>query len=198
MSKVKKASGRNLESVTNYCRELQDEYSKLLAVRIDLGYNKEHASECSLEEIKKDVKHLLDNRRANRSLFRDQVGYIFKFEDAEEKGPHAHALLFFNGQRVCKDAHLGDQIGNYWNEKITSGNGVFHNCNRDKDRYEQCGIGMIDHSDFAKRAVLEEKVIGYMLKDEQSIDGIKQSGREKSVTKGVCTRKKSNAGRPRN
>ncbi|RKR26732.1 uncharacterized protein DUF3296 [Acidovorax sp. 93] len=196
MSKVKRASGRNLESVTNYCRELQDEYSKLLAVRIDFGYKKDHAGVCSLEEIKKDVKHMLDNRRANHSLFRDQVGYIFKFEDAEEKGPHAHGLLLFNGQKVCKDAHLGDQIGNYWNEKITAGNGVFHNCN--KNRYDQCGIGMIDHSDFAKRAVLEEKVIGYMLKDEQSIDGIKQSGREKSVTKGVCTRKKSNAGRPRN
>jgi len=191
----KKANGRNLESVTDYCRELQDEYSKLLAVRIDLGYNKEHASECSLEEIKNDVKHMLDNRRANHSLFRDQVGYVFKFESTEEKGPHVHALLFFNGQKVCKDAHLGDQIGNYWNEKITGGNGVFHNCN--KNRYEQCGIGMIDHSDFEKRAILEEKVIGYMLKDEQSIDGIKQSGREKSVTKGVCTRNKSNAGRPR-
>lgn len=195
MSKVKKANGRNLESVTNYCRKLQDEYSKLLAVRIDLGYNKEHANECSLEEIKKDVKHMLDNRRANRSLFQHQVGYVFKFEDAEEKGPHAHALLLFNGQKVCKGAHLGEQIGKYWNEKITDGNGVFHNCN--KNHYDQCGIGMIDHSDFAKRAVLEEKVIGYMLKDEQSIDGIKQSGREKSVTKGVCTHKKSNAGRPR-
>lgn len=114
------------------------------------------------------------------------------------KRSHAHALLLFNGQKVCKDAHLGDQIGNYWNEKITGGSGVFHNCSRDKDRYEQCGIGMIDHSDFAKRAILEEKVIGYMLKDEQRIDGIKQSGREKSVTKGVCTRKRSNAGRPRN
>lgn len=195
MSKVKKASGRNLESVTNYCRELQNEYSKLLAVRIDFGYKKDYANECSLGDIKKDVKHMLDNRRANHSLFRDQVGYIFKFEDAEEKGPHAHALLLFNGQKVCKDAHLGDQIGNYWNEKITDGNGVFHNCN--KNHYEQSGIGMIDHSDFVKRANLEEKVIGYMLKDEQSIDGIKQSGREKSVTKGVCTRKKSNAGRPR-
>ena len=195
MSKVKKASGRNLESVTNYCRDLQDEYSKLLAVRIDLGYNKEHASECSLEEIKKDVKHMLDNRRANRSLFRDQAGYIFKFEDAEEKGPHAHALLFFNGQKVCKDAHLGDQIGKYWNEKITGGNGVFHNCN--KNHYEQCGIGMIDHSDFEKRAILEEKVIGYMLKDEQSIDGIKQTGRERSITRGVPPRNRSCAGRPR-
>jgi hypothetical protein len=195
VSKVKRASGRNLESVTNYCRDLQDEYSKLLAVRIDLGYNKEHASECSLEEIKKDVKHMLDNRRANRSLFRDQVGYIFKFEDAEEKGPHAHALLFFNGQKVCKDAHLGDQIGKYWNEKITGGNGVFHNCN--KNHYEQCGIGMIDHSDFEKRAILEEKVIGYMLKDEQSIDGIKQTGRERSITRGVPPRNRSCAGRPR-
>ncbi|MCE1194307.1 MAG: inovirus Gp2 family protein [Acidovorax sp.] len=195
MSKVKKENGRNLESVTNYCRELQDTYSKLLAVRIDLGYKKAHGSECRLDEIKQDVKHLLDNRRGKRSLFEHQVGYVVKFEDTEEKGPHAHALFFYDGQKACKDAYLGDQIGNYWNERITDGNGVFHNCN--KNRYDQRGIGMIDHSDFAKRAVLEEKVIGYMLKDEQSIDGIKQSGREKSLTKGVCTHNKSNAGRPR-
>jgi len=192
----KRANERNQKSVTNYYRELQDTYSKLLAVRVDLGYNKAHGSECGLNEIKQDVKHMLDNRRGNRSLFEHQVGYVIKFENTEEKGPHAHALFFYDGQKVCKDAHHGDQIGTYWNEKITDGNGVSHNCN--KNHYDQRGIGMIDHSDLAKRAVLEEKVIGYMLKDEQSIDGIKQSGREKSVTKGVCPRKKSNAGRPRN
>lgn len=196
MSKIKKINERNQESATKYCRELQDKYSKLLALRIDLGYTKAHASGCNLADIKQDVKHMFDNRRSNRSLFEHQVGYVVKFEDTEEKGPHAHALLFYDGQKVCKDAHLADQIGNYWNEKITDGNGIFHNCN--KNRYDQCGIGMIDHSDFAKRAVLEEKVIGYMMKEEQSIEGIKQSGREKSVTKGVCTRKKSYAGRPRN
>ena len=114
MSKVKKASGRNLESITSYCRDLQDKYSKLLAVRIDLGYNKEHASECSLEEIKKDVKHMLDNRRANRSLFQDQVGYIFKFEDAEEKGPmhmHCYCLMVKRCVRMLTSGIRSETIG---------------------------------------------------------------------------------------
>lgn len=195
MSKSAKANKRNQESVVNYCRELQNSYSKLMAVRIDFGYPKEHAAECGLAEIKRDVKHLLDNRRGNHSLFEHQVGYIVKFEATEEKGPHAHALFLYDGQKVCKDAHFGDQIGHYWIEKITDGNGIFHNCN--KNRYAQHGIGMIDHSDFEKRAIFEEKVIGYMLKEEQSIDGIKESGRERSITKGVSPRNKSSAGRPR-
>ena len=37
----------------------------------------------------------------------------------------------------------------------------------------------------------------YMLKQEQSIANIKETGDERSVTKGVITSRKNNAGRPR-
>ncbi len=56
---------------------------------------------------------------------------------------------------------------------------------------------MIDHTDETKRTVLKEKAIAYLCKEEQSIDPIKQSGNERSFTRGIAPRKKSNAGRPR-
>lgn len=185
------------ESVVDYCHKLHAIYSKLLVVRVDLGYVKKFANQCGLLDIKRDIKHMLDNRRGSRTLFEHLVGYVVKYEFTKEKGPHAHALFFYDGQKVCKDEHYGQKIGKYWIEKIAKGNGVFYSCNYDKDQYEQCGIGMIDHSDFVKRAVLEEKVIGYMLKAEQSINDIKQTGRERSITRGVPPRNRSCAGRPR-
>jgi hypothetical protein len=57
---------------------------------------------------------------------------------------------------------------------------------------------MIDHSDIVKRKILIDRVISYMLKEEQSIDSIKQSSRDRAVTKAVLPRHKSSAGRPRN
>lgn len=196
MAKTSLANAKITNSVIGYINQLHDYNSKLLVLRVDFGYTKEHSKGMELEDIKRDAKHMLDNRRSNHELFEHQVGYVMKFEHTPDKGPHIHALFAYNGQQVQKDAYLADKLGHYWNEKITDGKGVYHNCNREKERYDQCGIGMIDYSDAEKRAVLENKVVPYMLKAEQSIDSIK-SGKERSVTKGVVPSSKSNAGRPR-
>ena len=185
------------KSIEKYIDTLHERYSKIMAVRIDLGYTKEHVKNMDLADIKKDVKHLLDNRRGKPSLFQDQIGYVLKYENAQEKGPHTHALLLFDGQKVHKDAFLADEIGKYWRDVITNGDGVYHNCNREKELYEKCGIGMIDHSDKTKISILKEKVIPYLLKHEQSIGPIKKSDKERSITKGIAPKCKSNAGRPR-
>ncbi len=196
MEKASTASKKIINSVNSYINQLHDHYSKLLILRVDLGYSKEHGKNISLSDMKRDAKHLLDNRRSNHALFEHQVGYVMKFEYTAEKGPHIHAIFAYDGQHVRKDAHLGDQIGSYWNEPITDGKGVYHNCNRDKKHYRHCGIGMVDHSDIEKRSALTNKVIPYLLKSEQSIDEIK-SDKERSVTRGVAPSVKSNAGRPR-
>ena len=184
------------KSVNRYLDQLHDQNSKLLVLRVDLAYTKEHSKAVGLADIKRDANHLLNNRRSNHTLFENQLGYVMKFEDAPDKGPHIHALFVYDGQQHCKDAHLADQIGRYWNETITDGKGVYHNCNREKKRYDQCGIGMVDYSDTDKRAALAEKVVPYMLKSEQSIAGIR-SGKERSMTKGMVPSNKSSAGRPR-
>ena len=197
MANTSLANTKNTRSVIGYIDQLHDHHSKLLVLRVDLGYGKSHCKDASLSEIKRDAKHMLDNRRSNHELFEHQVGYVMKFEHTEEKGPHIHALFVYDGQKVQKDAYLAQKIGDYWRDKITDGNGVYHNCNRDKSQYEQCGIGMIDYSDTEKRTVLANKVIPYMLKAEQSIDKLK-AGKERSITKGGAPSNKSNAGRPRN
>ena len=184
-------------SVNNYINSLHDQYSKILAIRVDLGYLKEHSEQALLSDIKKDVKKLLDNRRGKPSIFQDQVGYVVKYENAPDKGPHAHALFLYDGQHVQKDAYIGDQIGKYWSENITAGKGVHHNCNRDKDKYKDCGIGMINHADSAKRENLLNHVVPYMLKADQSIDDLRENGRERAITKGITPKPKSGAGRPR-
>ena len=184
-------------SVNNYINSLHDQYSKILAIRVDLGYLKEHSEQALLSDIKKDVKKLLDNRRGKPSIFQDQVGYVVKYENAPEKGPHAHALFLYDGQHVQKDAYIGDQIGKYWSENITAGKGVHHNCNRDKDKYKDCGIGMINHADSHKRENLLNHVVPYMLKADQSIDDLRENGRERAITKGITPKPKSGAGRPR-
>lgn len=184
-------------SVNNYINSLHDQYSKILAIRVDLGYLKEHSEQVLLPDIKKDVKKLLDNRRGKPSIFQDQVGYVVKYENAPDKGPHAHALFLYDGQHVQKDAYIGDQIGKYWSENITAGKGVHHNCNRDKDKYKDCGIGMINHADSHKRENLLNHVVPYMLKADQSIDDLRENGRERAITKGITPKPKSGAGRPR-
>jgi hypothetical protein len=185
------------KSVQSYIDRLHEQNSKLLVLRVDFSYGKEHSQSMGLKDIKRDTKHLLDNRRGNQTLFAHQLGYVMKFENAPEKGPHVHALLIFDGQQVQKDAYLADQIGHYWKENITEGKGLYHNCNRNKGTYEQCGVGMVDYSDTDKRSVLSNRVVPYMLKPEQSIDTLKVDGKERSVTKGVAPRGTHKAGRPR-
>jgi hypothetical protein len=182
---------RTAKSIDAYIDSLQERHSKILAIRIDLGYTKEHAANIDLADLKKDVKHLLDNRRSKPSLFQTQIGYVLKYENASEKWPHRHALFLFDGQKTHKDAFLADQIGKYWSEVITRGEGIYHNCNREKNSYEQCGIGMLDHTDHVKRAALKERVIPYLLKSEQSIGPIKSSGKERSITKGALPKSRN-------
>jgi len=194
---VSRNDSKMQRSINDYINSLHDQYSKLMAIRVDLGYTKEHAQKTQLSDIKQDVKRLLDNRRGKPSIFENQVGYVIKYEDTPDKGPHAHALFLYDGQQVQKDAYRADQLGMYWNERITEGTGIYHNCNRDKGKYLNCGVGMIDHSDAVKRENLLNNVVPYMLKSEQSIDSIRQTGKERSVTKGVAPKAKSSTGRPR-
>lgn len=185
------------ESTSTYIDQLLDKHSKIQVIRLDFGYTKEHAKEASLEEINQDLKHLLNNRRTKPSIFKNMVGYIAKREHTAKKGPHIHTVFIYDGQKVGKDAFKGDQIGEYWKNEITDGKGIYHNCNREKAKYAECALGMIDHTDEAKRTVLKEKAIAYLCKEEQNIDPIKQSGNERTFTRGISPRKKSNAGRPR-
>ena len=187
-------SNKRLHSTKEYIDTLQEKHSKLNIIRVDLSYKKPHSEHITLEDANNDLNRMFNNMRSKPSVFKDKVGYVCKKEYTEDKGVHIHALFFYDGQKVLKDAHKADQIGKYW-EQLTDNKGSFHNCNRDNYKYN--GIGMLEYRDSDKRKILDERVISYLCKDEQDIELIKQNKKDRAFTRGAMPKSRGNIGRPR-
>lgn len=186
---------RNFESNCAFALSLIESYSKVLVLRIDLYYTKEVMKGVTAGMASQDRQHLFNNMRNNR-LFDNLIGAIWKLEYGERRGHHFHLMFFFNGQERRNGDWLADQIGKYWSEKIVSGSGSYHNCNRDKRKYWNCGIGMVHYSD-SKMIHDLVTAISYLTKKDQYVMA-KRS--EKCCTIGRSEMKpinKKNVGRPR-
>lgn len=186
---------KRIKSTIKYIDGLSETYSKLMTVRVDLAYKKPYSETITLEEANCDLSRMLNNTRSKPSIFEDKVGYICKREYTEDKGVHFHTIFLFDGQKTQKDVFKADQIGQYWENTITKGQGSYHNCNRND--YQHSGIGMIDHRDSEKRKILDEKVIPYLCKDEQTIDPLKNGNKDRAFTRGTITKSTEKRGRPR-
>lgn len=188
---------RRQTSNEKYIDALQNNYSKLCVARFDLHYKKDENNKVNvtLDQAIKEVDKLLTNRR-NNSIFEDNVGYLIKTEYGKDRDVHFHTFFFFDGQKVKKDAHKADQIGEYWVENITNGKGSYHNCNRD-DYKDNHAIGMLDYRNVGKRANLD-KAMAYLVKEEQSIEPIKENKKDRAFRRGIMPKEKGNNGRPRN
>lgn len=198
MDKNSKTNKRR-QSTKNYVDALQDNHAKLCIVRVDLGYKKDENNkvDISLDEANKDFNRMMNNKRGKPSIFKHQVGQMCLKEYTEDKGVHIHTVFIFDGNKVQKDAHMGDKIGEYWKE-ITNDRGSSYNCNRQK--YKHKGVGMLNHTDTKKREILDEHVISYLCKDdkEQDIAPIKSNKNDRAFTRGTIPKSKGNVGRPRN
>lgn len=192
----KRKSNQRLESTKKYIDDLSSNYSKLNFVKPDLSYTKEHSQNITLEQANKDFKKLLNNTRSKPTVFNGLVGYIVKREYTEEKGVHFHPMFIYDGQKVREDITKADQIGEYWKNNITKGNGLFHNCN--KNDYKDKGIGILEYQDSEKRKILNENVLPYLCKEDQSIEPLKENKKDKAFTRGIAPKNKENRGRPRN
>jgi hypothetical protein len=194
MRKINKRTQKNIDA---YIGELFDTYSKLNVVRLDLSYKMETAENITTKEVKQDLNRLLNNRRHNKTVFGECVGHIVKLENGDETNAnHLHAMLFFNGHKKDNGTYKAFQIGKYWEDTITNGNGTHHSCNADESKYKHFGVGMINHFDTDKRNILTTMVTTYFAKEEQKVnDGSEPS--QRTLFKGIVTKKKSNAGRPR-
>ena len=193
---------QNENSLIAYINQLFEQRSKLLVLRIDLGYHKITQPRLTMEDIeqdylhiRKDFKHLLDNRRSNKR-FEHLLGYAWKLEFAVRRGFHIHALFFFDGAKVREDIVLAKWIGDYWVKTITDDNGVYFNCNGKKRKYKRCGIGMIKHFDTEMRANLEQYVSSYLVKPDYYAK-LNAPFIERTFGKGEITTVKDTRGRPR-
>jgi len=200
IKEIKMATSKNrnkrLESTKQYIDKLQENYSKLNIVRIDLSYKELHARNTTLEEANKDIERMFCNMRSKPSIFKDKVGYVCKREYTRDKGVHFHTIFIYDGQRVQKDTCKAEQIGDYW-KQLTEDKGIFFSCNHQKKKYKKLGIGMLEHHDKKKRENLDD-TISYLCKDEQDIEPIKQNKKSRAFTRGTTPKSKGNIGRPRN
>lgn len=192
----KKTLNRGLESANAYVDALQDKYSKLCVVRVDLGYKKPHSNNTMLDDANKDFNRMMNNRRSKPSVFKGQVGYICKKEYTKDKGVHFHAFFFYDGQKVQRDKSKGTQIGKYWNEQITANKGSYHNCNLNE--YKDNGVGMLKHNDTKKRENLDAAV-SYLFKDDkdQDLTPVKSNQNDRSLVRGTMPKSEKKMGRRR-
>lgn len=192
---IKKEKRRQMSN-ESYLDALQEKYSKLCVVRVDLGYKKDENNkvDITLEKATKDINRLLNNRR-NNSTFDDNVGYVLKTEYGEDRDIHFHSYFIYDGQKVNKDIIKGEEIGKYWSKNITNGTGTYYNCNRN-DYKKNHAIGMLDYRDVEKRRKLDN-AMAYLVKGEQSIDALKENEKDRSIRRGTIPKSKGNGGRPR-
>ena len=144
-------------------------YSRLLVIRIDLSLRDQHQKSCSAISFSQYLHSLWANHRHKPKIFKHCLGWVWSIEYTEECNYHAHCVFIFDGNRVQNDCYYADQIGQYWIKTITHGKGSYYNCNRDKAKYQHCGLGRIDLRSPQKHRYLLERVLPYLAKEDTEI-----------------------------
>ncbi|WP_346773775.1 YagK/YfjJ domain-containing protein [Pseudomonas synxantha] len=145
--------------------------SRTLVIRVNLYYHQQVQVRQRVEQVFDDLDRLIAERERN-PIFDYLIGYICAVEQGEDRGYHIHAAFFFNGNEVWADVYKAQQIGELW-ERITKGQGYFHSCNHDKEKYkheeeDRLGIGMILRSDLTIRSHVHY-AMRYLVKDDQQL-----------------------------
>lgn len=146
VSHFEQGAQKNYRRAQQYVDSLYQRYSKLLVVRVDLSYKSGICHRVKAHHLRQHRQALYKAINSN-PLFLCCVGYILKLEFGIEKGFHYHALFFFDGQKVRRDITLGKLIGELWQERITEWAGLYFNCNYQKERYRELGIGLLRRTD---------------------------------------------------
>ncbi len=204
-----------LKSVVAYFDDLFMDYSKILVVRVDLGYQADEADKISFERAHRDIQRFI-NYRQWHGCFKHCIGHVvgrergttpIQIKGGNGRGYHFHCFLLFDGQKVKDDVELAKQIIDYWQNRIVNSRRTpddertktcFFNCNL-KARtsgYQYDGIGMVQHSDELKRWNMISALI-YLTKRSQGLGDDVPPG-TRALTKGQYKpRPFETRGRPR-
>lgn len=157
----------NKESLSCYVGTLLEKYKRLLVIRLDFSYKTEYASSITEHEARADLSKLFLNRRRNKNLIPDLVGYVCRIEWSEKTRYHFHVMLLIDGDKRMKDAHISYKTGLYWENVITKGRGRFYSCNYSSQGYDRCGIGMIHYGNPIEVSNLMDCALNYLAKKDQ-------------------------------
>lgn len=135
-------------------------HSKVLVLRVDFGYSLPYLHSlagvvCS-ERVRRDMARFIKD--LNKSVLKKGLlGYLWKLEFGPMKQFHYHCMFFLNGSKFQKDIVIASKLGEHWKSVVTNGDGVYFNCNNDKESYPYQALGEKLRSDpegvgFVKKA----------------------------------------------
>lgn len=91
----------NTDSLLEYVEELFNHYSKLLIVRVDLGYLNDSKQQITIEQFYRHFE-IMRNRLSNQDTFFSNLhGYSWAIEQGKERGYHVHLLLMYDPRQYC-------------------------------------------------------------------------------------------------
>lgn len=141
----------NTTSLETYASQLLEHYSKLLIVRVDLGYRNDAKHEITIDRFYRDFEKMR-NRLANKdTIFKNLHGYAWALEQAVDREYHVHMLLIYDGAKVQNGSHYAMQAGEKWFE-FTEGRGTYFNPHNKEYIHElklkgcEIGLGMLSRN----------------------------------------------------
>lgn len=139
----------NQKELRRYCWSIIYRYSRILVVRVDLGYLQEYQSRVKVDDLYFDLDKLVNKIQNKDGIFKYVIGYAWGLEQGgRSKGYHCHlAVIYDTAHRHPSARHWGDEIIKLWKE-ITRDYGQGYNCyNRERVRelgaQGRLGIGVI-------------------------------------------------------
>ena len=184
----------NVVSLAEYLNGLFERHSRLLVIRLDVGYEQglalnQHMALHGVVVSTRPERQFPSRRDPNTDrgglvtanqlgLHRDQLlafirrtygenfcGYAWKLEYGARKGYHYHLVLFFDGARLRKDVTIAMHIGEHWRTVITGGQGVYYNCNAPEVTYIHRCVGPLSWNSPQRRTGLAY-LCAYLLKPD--------------------------------
>ncbi len=183
----------NLASLTAYVDGLFERHSRLLVIRIDLGYAQglmlnphmaQHGvvvssrpepcfpvrQSLAVERPPVTVDQIGEHREQllayiRRGYGKNFCGYAWKLEYGARKGYHFHLVLFFDGAHLRQDVTIAQLIGEHWRQVITGGLGAYYNCNDPRHTYVHRCVGPLSWDSPQRHAGLAF-LCAYLLKSD--------------------------------
>ena len=173
-----------------YIDDCFESCSTLFVQRVDLGYqyslpfnSTDEELNISRERIKRDFG-LMTKKFSTDPTFQDLVGHLAKLEFGKDKGYFIHIAVLFDGREEKEDGYWANLIGEYWSRLIVQGDGIYHNCNIEKDDGDpEKYTGTISEGSTNKRRAFELRVVSYITKSSRYLKA-KVKPRERVFFKG--------------
>ena len=135
----------NTDSLKEYVEQIFNHHTKVLMVRVDLGYLNDSKRQITIKQCYRDFE-IMRNRISNQDTFFSNLhGYSWAIEQGKERGYHVHLLLMYDGTKVQNGSYYAQRVGEKWQD-ITQGHGSYFNLHSKdyihKLRMAGCDIGI--------------------------------------------------------